>query len=338
MPRVCLALQGGGAHGAFTWGVLDRLLEVDGLEIAAVSGTSAGALNAASLAVGLAKEGPAAARAALLDLWQTVSRLSPLGAAVNSIPFFPLPRSLLHRALERIQFFNQFVSPYSAGLPRANALRRVVETAVDLDLLRRQTQTPTFISATDVESGTARVFTGEELTADALLASACLPDIFRAVEIDGRAYWDGGYLGNPVLTPFFAEDRGTTDILIVQVTPFVRAGVPEEPTEIMGRVNEITFNASLLRDLRMLTEVARLAKGEDLENPVLRRIASLRLHMISAGDALTRRGTIGKLDTRWSELTDLRDLGRAAAERWLAAHEDDLGRRSSLEGNYGLLS
>ncbi|WP_062203812.1 patatin-like phospholipase family protein [Aureimonas sp. AU12] len=338
MPRICLALQGGGAHGAFTWGVLDRLLEEPDFEIAAVSGTSAGALNAASLAAGHAAGGNDAARAALTRLWRTVSERSPLGAATNALPFFPLPRALIHKALERLQLFGQLVSPYSPGLPRANALRSVVESSIDLPLLQSQTTLPTFVSATDVEAGAARVFTGAELTADALLASACLPDLFRAVEIDGRSYWDGGYLGNPVLTPFFAEDRGTSDILIVQVTPFVRDGVPEEPVEIMGRVNEITFNASLRRDLRMLTEIARLARAEDLENPVLRRIASLRLHMITAGDALTRRGSISKLDTRWSELTDLRDMGRTATDAWLAEHRKDLGQRSSLKGDYGLLS
>lgn len=337
MTRICLALQGGGAHGAFTWGVLDRLLEQPDIEVAAVSGTSAGALNAASLSAGLAGGGLEGARKGMERLWETVSRRSPLGVAEDSFLFFPFPRSMVHRALERMQAFSQFVSPYAAGRPSENALRQVLEEAIDLDLLQRQTEVPTFVSATDVEAGSVRVFTGSELTADALLASACLPDIFRAVEIDGRSYWDGGYLGNPVLTPFFTQDQGTTDILIVQVTPFVRPGVPEEPGEIMARVSEITFNTSLMRDLRMLTEVRRLIRDEDLENPVLRRIGNLRLHMISAGDELTRRGAVGKLDTRWSELTDLRDMGRAAADDWLSRHAGDLGRCSTLSADLSAL-
>ncbi|WP_168990437.1 patatin-like phospholipase family protein [Aureimonas flava] len=330
MSRICLALQGGGAHGAFTWGVLDRLLEDPTIEIAAVSGTSAGALNAASLSAGMASGGREGAREALHRLWETVSARSPLGVVESSLPFFPFPRSMVHQAIEQLRSFSQFVSPYSPTRPGGNPLRAVVEEAIDLPLLQSQTLIPTFVSATDVEAGSVRVFSGGELTADALLASACLPDVFRAVEIDGRHYWDGGYLGNPMLTPLFATDHGTADLLIVQVTPFVRPGVPDTAEEIMARVNEITFNTSLMRDLRMLTETKRLVRGEDLENPVLRHIASLRLHMISAGEELTRRGAVGKLDTRWSELTDLRDLGRAATELWLERHGADLGHRTSL--------
>ncbi|WP_416358307.1 patatin-like phospholipase family protein [Aureimonas phyllosphaerae] len=330
MARICLALQGGGAHGAFTWGVLDRLLDDDTIEIAAVSGTSAGALNAASLSAGLAGSGRRGAREALHRLWETVSARSPLGAVESSFPFFPFPRSMVHNAIEQVRSLTQFVSPYSAGRPGGNPLRVVVEEAIDLDLLQRQTLVPTFVSATDVEAGSVRVFTGTELTADALLASACLPDVFRAVEIDGRHYWDGGYLGNPVLTPLFTQDHGTSDLLIVQVTPFVRPGVPDTADEIIARVNEITFNTSLMRDLRMLTEMKRLVRDEDLENPVLRQIAALRLHMISAGEELTRRGAVGKLDTRWSELLELRDLGRRATDLWLERHRADIGNRTSL--------
>ncbi|WP_182085456.1 patatin-like phospholipase family protein [Aureimonas sp. ME7] len=330
MDRITLALQGGGAHGAFTWGVLDRLLDDPSIEIAAVSGTSAGGLNAAALAAGLDTNGREGAKAGLHRLWETVAARSPLGAIENSLPFFPFPRAVVHRAIEQAQNFNQFLSPYSPALPSANALRRVVEEAIDLPRLQAQTLVPCFVSATDVEAGSVRVFSGRELTADALLASACLPDLFRAVEIDGRHYWDGGYLGNPVLTPLFNEDRGTADLLIVQVTPFARPGVPDTAEEIMARVNEITFNTSLMRDLRMLTEVKRLVRGEDLDNPVMRRIADLRLHMISAGEELTRRGAVGKLDTRWSELETLRDLGRTATDRWLDRHRRDIGHRSSL--------
>ncbi|ALN72723.1 patatin-like phospholipase family protein [Aureimonas sp. AU20] len=337
MTAVCLALQGGGAHGAFTWGVLDRLLEDGRFQPAAISGTSAGALNAAALATGLS-EGPDAARQTLEALWQEVSRRSPLGAAENRLPFFPFSRSMVHEAIERMKLFGQLVSPYSFGLPADNALRPVLEAVIDFPLLQSERVVPTFVSATDVESGNVRVFSGEELTADALLASACLPDVFRAVEIDGRPYWDGGYVGNPMLTPFFAEDRGACDILIIQVTPFHRAGSPETPGDIMGRVQEITFNTSLIRDLRMLTEVQRLVKGADLENPVMQRIAGLRLHMIEAGEAMSRRGSAGKMDTRWSELTDLRDLGREAADDWLSENGADVGRRSTLKGEFGILT
>ncbi|WP_026358716.1 patatin-like phospholipase family protein [Aureimonas ureilytica] len=337
MPRVCLALQGGGAHGAFTWGVLDRLLEDGRFAPATISGTSAGALNAAALATGL-PEGPDGARRKLEALWQEVSNRSPLGAAENRLPFFPFSRSMVHDAIERMKLFGQLMSPYSFGLPSENALRPVVEAVIDFPLLQSDRVVPTFVSATDVESGNVRVFSGQELTADALLASACLPDVFRAVEIEGRAYWDGGYVGNPMLTPFFAEDHDACDILIVQVTPFHRAGSPETPGDIMNRVQEITFNTSLIRDLRMLTEVQRLVKGSDLENPVLQRIAGLRLHMIEAGEAMARRSSAGKMDTRWSELTDLRDFGRAAASAWLAENGEHVGHRSTLKGDFSILT
>lgn len=337
MPSVCLALQGGGAHGAFTWGVLDRLLEEQRFEPVAISGTSAGALNAAALATGLLN-GHDAARQKLEELWREVSRRSPLGAAEKGFPFFPFSRSMIHEGIERMKLLGQLVSPYNLGLPVENALRPVVEAVIDFPALQGSDVVPTFVSATDVENGNVRIFTGADLTADALLASACLPDIFRAVEIDGRPYWDGGYVGNPMLTPFFSEEREACDVLIIQVTPFKRSGVPETPGEIMGRVQEITFNSSLIRDLRMLTEIRKLAKGEALENPVLRRVASLRLHMITADETMSRRGAAGKLDTRWSELTDLRDRGREAAESWLTAHGDDVGRRSTLEGQFGILT
>ncbi|MFD2236303.1 patatin-like phospholipase family protein [Aureimonas populi] len=325
--RICLALQGGGAHGAFTWGVLDRLLERQAIEVTAVSGTSAGAMNAAALVTGLVAGGPSQAREGLSRFWQAVSERSPLGVVERAMPFMPMP--FMEGALERMKVFGQLVSPYHPALPTANALKSVIEATIDLGLLASQTMIPTFVSATDVESGRARLFTGRELSADALLASACLPNLFRAVEIDGRSYWDGGYTGNPVLTPLFSDDCDCTDLLIVQVTPFERAGAPRQPAEIMNRVNEITFNSSLLRDLRTVAEIQKLARGERFENSVLRRTAALRVHMIAAGPEIGEGGVAGKLDTRLSALSRLCDLGRAAALRWMEESYEAVGQRST---------
>ena len=326
---ISLALQGGGAHGAFTWGVLDHLLEDGRFRITAVSGTSAGALNAASLVTGLATGGAQAARGNLEQLWKSVSGSSPLGAVERSMPFLPLPTTVVHGMLERAKVLGQMVSPYDPTMPSGNPLRPVLERTIDFPLLQGPDVIPTFVSATRVDTGSARVFTGAELTVDALLASACLPNLFRAVEIDGISYWDGGYMGNPTLTPLFSE-AFAADILIVQVTPFQRQEVPQGVADILSRVTEITFNSSLLRDLRTVTEIQKLLHGADESNPALRRIARLRLHMIAASQDVAERSTAAKLDTRWSELSGLAEAGRRAAREWLTAHGDDIGRRSTV--------
>ncbi len=326
---ISLALQGGGAHGAFTWGVLDHLLEDGRFRFSAVSGTSAGALNAASLATGLAAGGADAARKNLEHLWKSVSGSSPLGAVERSMPFLPLPTTVVHGMLERVKLLGQMISPYDPTMPSGNPLRPVLEKTIDFPLLQGPAVIPTFVSATRVDTGSARIFTGAELTIDALLASACLPNLFRAVEIDGISYWDGGYMGNPTLTPLFSE-AFAADILIVQVTPFQRREVPQTVADILSRVTEITFNSSLLRDLRTLTEIQKLLRGADEANPALRRIARLRLHMIAASQDVAERSTAAKMDTRWSELSALAQAGRQAATEWLAAHGDDIGRRSTV--------
>lgn len=324
---ISLALQGGGAHGAFTWGVLDQLLERGAIDPKAVSGTSAGALNAAALVSGLCEGGHSGARAALERLWRLTAKRSPLGAAERVNPF--VPDAFMGAWLEGAKVLGQLFSPYRSALPAATLLRSVIEEAIDLPRLQDEAAIPLFVGATEVQSGRARVFTGAEVTAEALLASACLPNLFRAVEIDGHAYWDGGYMGNPVLTPLYSEDCEASDLLVVQVTPFSTELVPERQADIMNRVNEITFNSSLMRDLRTIRNIQRLARDEDFIDPTLRRIAALRIHMIVAGPELAEGGSAGKSDTRFSRLSRLRDLGRAAAARWLDDAYEDVGTRST---------
>ncbi len=254
--RVDLALQGGGSHGAFTWGVLDRLLEDEAVEISAISGTSAGALNAAVLATGHDRGGRAGARAALTAFWHDVSTssqifspfsLSQASAAGSSFNFDKLP------SYQWLNSFFRAFSPYEFNPLNLNPLRDVARRHVDEDALRR-CDIPLFITATSVRSGQAHVFTGKDLSIDALLASACLPFIFQAVTIDGEAYWDGGYTGNPAIYPLIYNTE-TLDILLVKINPLQHEGTPTRSVEIIDRLSEITFNASLVAEMRAIAFV-----------------------------------------------------------------------------------
>ncbi|MFN3297796.1 patatin-like phospholipase family protein [Caldimonas sp.] len=330
-----LALQGGGSHGAFTWGVLDRLLEDEGLSVQGISGTSAGALNGAVLVTGLVRGGREAARAALRAFWEDVGRsaqvFSPFSltqaaaAQHHSFNFDRLP------SYQWVTSFWRSFSPYEFNPLNLNPLRDVARRHVDEAALREShTHVPglsLFVTATSVHTGQARVFTGTDLSIDALLASACLPFLFQAVEIDGEPYWDGGYTGNPALYPLIYRTN-TLDILLVKINPLRREGTPMRSVEIMDRMSEITFNASLIAELRAIAFVSRLLREHKLDP---RRYKDLRLHMVADDEGLAPFNASSKLNTDPAFLEQLFTLGRAAAERWLAAHRRDLGRRSSLD-------
>jgi len=322
-----LALQGGGAHGAFTWGVLDRLLEDDFLEIQAISGTSAGAMNAVALADGYAAEGSAGARARLNEFWRAISRAAR---------FSPVRRSLIDRLLGQwsldgspgyhlLEALTRTVSPYHLNPLNRNPLREVLENTVDFDRVRSSRAIRLFISATNVETGRVKVFSRDELTADMVMASACLPFMFQAVEIDGVPYWDGGYMGNPSLFPFF-YGTDCADVVIVQINPVERKGVPRTATEIHNRVNEISFNSSLLKELRAIDFVTRLVEQGRLDATEYRRV---RVHLIQNQDALLPLGASSKANAEWQFLTRLRDIGRATAETWLKANREHIGQRDT---------
>jgi NTE family protein len=340
-PAVDLALQGGGSHGAFTWGVLDRLLEPDGLEFGAACGTSAGALNAAVLATGLAHGGREGARAALRSFWLDVSGqrecfggerpawLAPWGAN----PFAPNPFAALPGFnLDANPFYAAFsalwrgLSPYQFNPLNLNPLRTIARRHVDEDALRHG-PLQVFVVATAVASGQAEVFRGQRLSIDALMASACLPQMFQAVTIDGVDYWDGGYSGNPALWPLI-YDTPPLDVVLVKINPLVRTQRPDTALEIADRVNEITFNASLAGEMRAIHFVKRLLAERRLEPA---RYKDLRLHMIADDDGLAPLNPSSKLNTDLRFLEQLHALGRAAAGRWLAAHRRDVGVRSTLD-------
>jgi NTE family protein len=332
--RIDLALQGGGSHGAFTWGVLDRLLDEPSIAPEGISGTSAGALNAAVLADGWAEGGRAGAQAALRAFWTDIGRSqSPYGGCFGSWRLAAAPSAGLaafnlehHPLYAWGQHWLRLFSPYQFNPGGDNPLREVVQRHVRLHNLRRGPLS-LFITATAVRSGQPRVFDRSDLSIDALLASACLPQIFRAVEIDGEPYWDGGYSGNPALWPLIYH-TAALDILLVKINPLHRPGTPDTPAEIADRVNEITFNAGLVGELRAIGFVQRLL-AEGRVDPG--EYKSLRLHMVADDEGLAPLQASSKLNTEPAFLQALHDLGHAAAGRWLQAHGDDLGRRSSLD-------
>lgn len=330
-PRIGLALQGGGAHGAYGWGVVDRLLAED-IELAAVSGASAGAINGAAVVTGYAGDGATGARAALERLWRNVADASPLAPLDVGALGGPFYESLLRRSLDLAKLSSRYVAPFLPGVRDMSALRRAVEGSIDLDLLARQTALPLFVAATHIASGSPRLFTGEALTLDALMASACLPELFAAVEIDDEQYWDGGFTANPALEPLLSEAIGATDMIIVQITPFTVEDVGGSVGDVMRRVSDISFNACLRRDLRALSEIQDIARAERSRDPRMKAISRVNLHLLSPPLDLAGRSGTSKVDTRWSVLQDLHALGHAQADRWLATHRDTLGHGSSFEG------
>lgn len=329
---VCLALQGGGSHGAFTWGVLDEILKDGRIEIEAVSGTSAGAMNAVVLADGLAdgqrKVDRDRARDGLDQFWRAVA---------DAARFSPIQRTLLDRVMgdwtldhspgfALFDLMGRIASPYMFNPLDLNPLKPILEDGVDFDRVARCEGLRLFLSATNVRSGRIELFERHEITASHVLASACLPFMFQAVEIGEEAYWDGGYMGNPALFPFFRSCY-TDDILIVQINPIARDRVPRTAREIQERLNEITFNASLLREFRAIEFVARLLRQEKLDPASYKHVL---VHMISDQAALAPLGASSKLNAEWDFLVHLRDAGRAAARTWLAAHFDDIGARTTV--------
>jgi len=324
-----LALQGGGSHGAFTWGVLERLLEEPWLHIAAISGTSAGAMNAAVLADGWTEGGAQGARTALDKYWKHVSRAAA---------FSPLQRSPLDRLMGRwtldtspayiaMDLMSRVLSPYDLNPMGLNPLRSILLESIDFDRLV-SSPIKLFITATSVRTGRGRIFRNGEITPDVLLASACLPTMFRAVEIDGEPYWDGGYAGNPTITPLVRESDAH-DTILVQINPRERAETPRSAGDILNRLNEISFNSPLMKELRMIALLRQVADPGTGEG---RRWAEMRTHRIMT-DVLAQFGASSKLNAEWDFIAMLRAEGRWAASEFLERYSDDLGKRSTAHLN-----
>lgn len=334
LRTISLALQGGGAHGAFEWGVIERLLECEDLEIRAATGASAGAMNAVCLASGLAEGGRAGARKTLEKFWKGVSQadgrnvLGSVGSAFTAMmsPVWLRDTPGWRMAEASLASF----SPYEFNPLGLNPLHDVLEAAVNFRAVRERSPIPLFIAATAVGTGKVKVFKAPELTARHLMASACLPTVFHAVEIDGESYWDGGYLANPPLWPLF-YDTTPDDILIVTLNPFHRPALPKTPGEIMDRLNEISFNATLSAELRAIAFVQELLDQDLLKGEARDRFRRVLVHGIGADGALDDLSLASKSDTGWSFLQDLRDRGRQATEAWLKVNFEAIGVRSSLD-------
>jgi NTE family protein len=322
-----LALQGGGSHGAFTWGVLDRLLEEPWLRIAAISGTSAGAMNAAILADGWTEGGARGARDALKNYWERVSAAAA---------FSPLQRSPLDRMMGRwsldtspayivMDLMTRLLSPYDVNPLGFNPLRSVLIESIDFERLARS-PIKLFITATNVRTGRGRIFRNGEITADVLLASACLPTMFRAIEIDGDAYWDGGFAGNPTITPLIRESDAH-DTILVQINPRERPETPRTANDILNRLNEISFNSPLMKELRM---IALLRSVADAGNGEGARWAQMRTHRVMT-DMLAQFGASSKLNAEWGFIGKLYAEGRRAAGAFIDEHGDDIGQRSTTD-------
>ena len=329
-----LALQGGGAHGAFAWGVLDRFLEDGRLNFEGISGTSAGSMNAVVLAHGLLKGGADGARAGLEKFWQAIADAGQRYSLVRTTPWDRLrgnhwnnDESLNFQAFKAMT--NAF-SPYQLNPKNFNPLRDILIEQIDFDALKSHQEQKLFISATNVQTGNVRVFQNHEISADVVMASACLPFLYQAVEIDGHTYWDGGYMGNPALFPLFycTEAR---DVLIIHINPIVRKGTPTTPHDIEDRVNEISFNSALIKELRAVAFVQKLISAGWLKDEYRDQLKYVLIHSLRADDALSDLSAASKLCTDWVFLQNLRDRGRAAASVWLERHFEDVGVRQTVD-------
>ena len=323
---VDFALQGGGAHGAFTWGVLDRALEEPLMRIEGISGTSAGAMNAAVLADGYAESGPQGAREAMERFWRRVSdaaRFSPFqrGPLDVLLGRWTLDTSPAYVAMD---LASRMFSPYDLGIAALNPLRDILAENIDFDRLR-SSPIKIFVTATNVRTGQGRLFRNAELAPESLLASACLPTMFQAVEIDGDPYWDGGYSGNPTITPLVRECN-SSDTILVQINPVQRPGTPKSARDILNRLNEISFNSPLLKELRMIALIRQAVDPGHREGGLWAR---MRIHRI-ASDLMTDLGVSSKLNAEWAFLCKLRDEGRRCAEAFIDAHARDVGKRSTF--------
>lgn len=333
VKKINLALQGGGSHGAFTWGVLDQLLADGRLEITGISGASAGAVNAVMLADGLLKGGPDEARKRLAAFWRAVSvggDLPPVQRALadrlfSLMPFAATPVQNWFEAMSR------YFSPYELNPLNINPLNDLIERFVDFEALRNDSDLALFISATNVHTGRLRIFSGDKINADVVMASAALPFLFRAVEIDGIPYWDGGYMGNPAIFPFL-HSTDAEDVLVVQINPVSRDITPRTSAEIINRLNEITFNSALISELRSMGFVNQLIDQGRLPRGTGKgEYRRLNIHRIDLGGLGTRLAASSKLKTDYDFLELLHRAGKRAAKKFLDQHFDDIGERSSID-------
>ena len=327
--KINLALQGGGAHGAFTWGVLDRLLEEEAIEIEGISGTSAGAMNAAVLVGGYMKGGRQGAKDLLETFWRRVSE----AALFSPLHKTPIERMITGWNLDASPVYHWYdvlsrmYSPYELNPLNINPMRLILEDVLDLENVQACSVIKLFITATHVLSGQARVFQCSEITTDVLLASACIPFLFQAVDIEGEPYWDGGYMGNPAIWPMIYNCE-SPDVVLVQINPIHNPIVPKTANEIINRLNEITFNSSLVSEMRAIEFVSKLIRDEKLDST---RYKDMHVHLIYEADEMSRLNASSKMNADWDFFTFLRDMGRRSANQWIKENWEQVGTKSTID-------
>lgn len=327
---VCIALQGGGAHGAFTWGVLDRLLEEENLVAEAMCGTSAGAVNAVTCAYGLHIGGPQKAKELMEKLW---FKIAQSGSYLFKPGFFDKAYSNgdIHNSPGFMMFnlVSQFLSPYNFNPLNYNPLRDILKELIDFEELHMYNKKKLFICATNVKTNRAKIFTNQEITVDSVLASACLPFLFQAVEIDGEYYWDGGYMGNPPIFPLITN-TDVHDIVLVKINSININSVPTTARDIADRVNEISFNSSLINEMKLIHYRNELLRNGILksDNKTNREIF---VHTISGYEALSQLSQSSKMNTSWEFLLSLKEKGRDIADRWIKTDFKEVGLKSTFD-------
>ncbi len=332
-----LAIQGGGAHGAYAWGILDRLLEDGRIRFEGISATSAGSMNAVVAAYGNMTGGRGGARSALYNFWKKISEVGAIYSPLKQTPWeyfqnhwnrnWNMDQSVTYQMFDMM---TRMFSPYQFNPLNFNPLRKVLEESVDFKELERCQTTKLFLAATNVRTGKVRVFITEEITADVVMASACLPMLFQAVKIGEDHYWDGGYMGNPALFPLFYHTR-SRDLLVVHINPIEREELPTSSADIMNRLNEITFNASLLKEMRAIAFVTKLIEEDWLKEEYKGELKHLIMHAIRAEGVLSDLSVASKFNTDWHFLLYLRDLGRDEAAKWLKQNFASIGKRSTID-------
>ena len=325
---VNLALQGGGSHGAFTWGVMDAILEDGRLDINGLSATSAGAMNASVYAYHHMLGGTDGARQGLKDFWQRISKegdktRNPMDEIYEQMNLGMLSSASMFETMTRL------LSPYQFNPMNLNPLKDVLNASVDFSRLHECEDTHLRICATNVRSGKIKIFANKEITSEVVLASACLPSLFQAVEIDGEHYWDGGYMGNPAIYPMFTG-LASSDVILVHINPLTRNELPKTAPDIMNRLNEISFNSTLMREMRAVKFIQDIQELDWIKDEHKHKLRSIYMHSIRDDAVMAKLPVASKSKTDWKFLTGLRDQGRATAQAWLEAHFDDVGRRSTI--------
>jgi NTE family protein len=325
---VNLALQGGGAHGAFAWGVMDRLLEDERISIEGISATSAGAMNATVMAYGMTIGGRDGAKRTLAEFWRNISDASAWSPLQPS-PLERMMRTPLEKSPAFIFFdmMTRLFSPYQLNPMNFNPLRDVLEKTVDFERLRRENVVKLFLCASNVRTGKVKIFENHEVTVSAVLASSCLPFLFQAIEIDGEAYWDGGYMGNPAIFPLIYNCE-SKDVIIVHINPIIRDEIPRTAGDILNRLNEISFNSSLMREMRAIGFVNKLVESGEFRNNQRKAVL---MHAIEAEEFMRDLGVASKFNAKWDFLTHLRDVGRNCADEWLSANFEHIGERTTVD-------